>query len=409
MSLIPRLRSEDGNVLVIAVMMMTLMLMLGSTALSTVDTQTDVTKRERQHESSFNLAEGVLHAQTYVLGRLGTGTATNTFPELCTNLSADVLCPSDEQLARSFDSEVLSDFDANTTWSTRVRDNPTGTFYDGAAVAAAAWYDANGDNQLWVTAEATVRGRTRTIVALIKVEFRQVVFPRYAIAGGWVQVSNNGRKVIVDATGSLGVGVRCTDVPLEGREPQSAGCLDYDPAKGQLQPAGLYDYEYPAEPAISADELQALEDYASASDTYYSTCPANPNGLVVFVESGDCKYDNDTPSAPGATECCNTASSPGIFILRCGTLDIGGNIQFHGLVYVPNVASGACQSSSGIVVSIRGTAAIHGGVIIDGDGGWESGSSGLNVVFKDNAFDNVRVAGTAGVVQNTWREIPDDN
>ena len=71
--MIKRLRSEDGNVLVIAVMMVVLMLGLGATALSTVDTQTDVTKKERQHESTFNLAEGVLNAQAFVLGRLGTG------------------------------------------------------------------------------------------------------------------------------------------------------------------------------------------------------------------------------------------------------------------------------------------------------------------------------------------------
>ena len=33
----------------------------------------------------------------------------------------------------------------------------------------------------------------------------------------------------------------------------------------------------------------------------------------------------------------------------------------------------------------------------------------MNVKFNPWAFDNVQVAGTAGVVQNTWREIPDDN
>ena len=75
-----RLGREDGNVLVIAVTMMALMLGLGSAALSTVDTQTDVVLKERRHESSFNLAEGVLNAQTFVLARLGTGGLTTQFP-----------------------------------------------------------------------------------------------------------------------------------------------------------------------------------------------------------------------------------------------------------------------------------------------------------------------------------------
>ena len=38
-----------------------------------------------------------------------------------------------------------------------------------------------------------------------------------------------------------------------------------------------------------------------------------------------------------------------------------------------------------------------------------AGSSGMNIQFNPWAFESVNVAGTAGVVQNTWREIPDDN
>lgn len=397
-----RLKREDGNVLVIAVTMMALMLGLGSAALSTVDTQTDVVLKERRHESSFNLAEGVLNAQTFVLARLGTGSATTQFPTSCTPASTATLCPDDDQIELSYDSATQGDYDG-ATWTTTVRDNPSGTFYSEAAVNSAPRYDANGDQQLWVRAHAEARDREREIVALVSVEFRPVNFPRYAIAGGWFRTSNNGRKVIVDGTGSFGVGVRCS-LP-----PQSSTCLDYQPSKGQLEPAGAYQLNYPNTTGILADELRALEDHAKASGTYYTTCPSNPNGQVVVVESGNCSYNNSAPAAPGGSKCCNTAAKPGLLIVKCGTISLGGNIEFHGLVYVPNVNSNGSWCSSGIVVTTQGTSLIKGGVIVDGPGGVLSGSSGLNIQFNPNAFDNVRTAGTAGVVQNTWREIPDDN
>lgn len=400
-----RLRDEDGNLVVISIMMVTLMLVLGTSALSTVDTQTDVTKRERQHESTFNLTEGVLNAQAFVLGRLGTGSSTNPFPATCTQVSSSALCPSPAQLARTYGAASQGDYNAATTWQTQVRDNPTGSFYSAAAVQAAAAYDLNDDNQLWVRSQATVRNRTRIIVALIRVDEIPITFPNYAIAGGWFETSNNGRKVIVDATGSLGIGVRCTSPP------QSDGCLDYSPGKGQLEPAGAYELDYTDDPGIRADEMQALEDFARANGTYYTGCPTNPNGQVVVVESGNCSYNNSAPPAPGASKCCNAAAKPGLFVMKCGSLSIGGNIEFHGIVYVPNKTSPTSPTwcSSGAVVTTQGTSLILGGVIVDGPGGVVSGSSGLNVKYNPNAFLAISTAGTAGVVQNTWREIPDPN
>jgi hypothetical protein len=406
-TLMRRLRREDGNVLVIAVTMMGLMLMLGTTALSTVDTQTDVVKRERQHESAFNLAEGVLHAQTYVLARLGTGSPANPFPEVCDQTSVEPLCPADADLAKSFDVAVQNDYDADTTWSTRVRDNPDGDFYSESGFDGAEGYDANDDQQLWVRADATVRGRLRTIVALIRVEFKSIAFPQYALAGGWFTTSNNGRKTIIDSTGSLGVTVRCSLAP------PSSGCLDYEPDKGQLEPADHYQLDYPdASTGVLTDELEDLVSFAQANDTYYATCPANPNGQVVVVESGSCSYNNSSPAAPGQSKCCNSPTDPGVYIVKCGSVSFSGNIEFHGIVYVPNKASsepGAPWCSSDVVVATQGTSLITGGVVIDGPGGMRAGSSGMNIQFDPWAFEAVNVAGTAGVVQNTWREIPDDN
>jgi hypothetical protein len=410
LSLLTRLRAEqDGNVLVIAVTLVALMMIMGSSTLAVVDTQTEVTKEDRQHESTFNLAEGVLNAQTFVLGRRGTGGAgAASFPEVCVPGAAHQLCPDEEQLERSYGAATQNDYDATTTWTTRVRDNPNSTYYSATAVAAAARYDANGDRQLWVSGEAVVRGRSRQIVALIRVEDRPVTFPGYALLAGAFATSNNGRKVIVDATDptSLGISVRCVGTPSK-----SSTCLGYDPGKGQLDPPDRYTTGAPDVPAISADDLQALEEYARGSGTYFTSCPgANPNGTVVVVESGNCSFTNSSPKAPGASKCCNSPTSPGLLIVKCGTVSLGGNIEFYGLIYVPNKQSSSDSTycSSGNVVTTSGTSLISGGVIIDGPGRMFAGSSGSNVLFNPLAFQNVRAAGTAGVVQNTWREVPDD-
>ena len=57
------------------------------------------------------------------------------------------------------------------------------------------------------------------------------------------------------------------------------------------------------------------------------------------------------------------------------------------------------------MVETSGTSAIRGGVLVDGDGGVYAGSSGDNIVYNAFAFDDIKAVGTAGVVQNTWREI----
>ena len=78
---------------------------------------------------------------------------------------------------------------------------------------------------------------------------------------------------------------------------------------------------------------------------------------------------------------------------------------------MPNKSSPESESycSSGNVITTQGTSAILGGAIADGPGRVFAGSSGANIIFTPSAFAGITAAGTAGVVQNTWREVPDDN
>lgn len=380
-----RLKDETGSV-VVAVVVLTLMLVLGFATYAAVDTQTRLSATERVRESAFNLTEGALNAQTFVIGRLGPGSLNRVYPAECPSAAEPLLCPDPERIADSYTPAVQADYGNTTTWTTTVRDNGSGAFYDSSVDTQPRW-DSNRDNQVWVRATGTVGGRSRTLVALVAVEARPVEFPRYALTAGSFVTTNNGNKTIIDTGGSLGIAVRCAQAP-------ESACLDYEVNKGQVSPNN-YQLNYPNPTAISADDLAGLEELAQASGTYYASCPANPTGGVVVVESGNCSYNNSVPGA-----CCNTADAPGIFIVKNGSFSLNGNLEFRGIVYALNQ-----QGTSQSVVLLGGTALIRGGVMVDGPGKVSAGSSGLNVVYDPRPFDGARSFGTAGIVQNTWREI----
>jgi hypothetical protein len=85
-----------------------------------------------------------------------------------------------------------------------------------------------------------------------------------------------------------------------------------------------------------------------------------------------------------------------------GKLELGGTVNYHGLLYHANLGN----LSDADLIKVQGNSQLVGGVIVEGDGGVEAGSSGkLNIKFAPNALGDINAFGTAGVVQNTWREI----
>jgi hypothetical protein len=231
------------------------------------------------------------------------------------------------------------------------------------------------------------------MVGLIRIESRPVTFPGYTILAGKFRTTNNGNHAaaIVDTTGSSpGVAVRCT-----GAVP-SVGCIDYKPTRGQISP-NTVSTGYPEDQALSADDLAALMDVARANGTYYTSCPSNLTGDVVVLDPGgtsECVFEGNTSH--------NSLANPGLVILVSGKVEFRGTTNFYGLVYHPNLSN----STAADLVRVHGNAQVNGGVIVDGPGGVEAGSSGkLNIKFNANAFNDINSFGTAGVVQNTWREI----
>ena len=377
--------------MLVAILVMTMVLALGLPALAFVDVQQRAAASQRSSDSAFNLAEGVLETQVYLLSRYWPGSQSTAAPATCESTAAIARCPQPAQIAAGF---ISPDWAVGASWETRIRDNggAAATFYSDLVVAGQPSWDANDDGRVWVRVNAGARGRTRTIVALVQVQTvdLSLVFPQNVITAGWFKTTNNGRKVIVDTRGTSAqpspVAVRCTT--------RSSSCLGYEAQKGQIAP-DTTQTGYSGGNAVSAERLDTLRSRAVAAGSYYASgCPANPSGPIVFIERGDCAYTNS------AGPCCNSAASPGVLVIANGTLALGGNIVFNGVVYLANQ-----QQSVGALLSLAGTSGVVGAVAVDGSGGVLAGASGRNVTYASSVFNRLRGYGTAGIIQNTWREI----
>ena len=213
-----------------------------------------------------------------------------------------------------------TDYLSSATWVAKVRGNggALAANFDIAAADGAqpgcpvtpCTLDANDDRHLWVQARTVVRGRPRSIAALLALELFRESFPRTAITAGHVTITNSGNhggRAIVDNAGSQ-IALRCN--------PRLSSCADY--RSGQIsQPA--FTRLPTTSPTLSARQLERLKARAKMDGRYFATCPpsnANLAGAVVWVE--DCasaSYSSSLASAactaPLTGRCINTRPRPG--------------------------------------------------------------------------------------------------
>jgi Tfp pilus assembly protein PilX len=395
-----RLASEQGWALVTALLLMTMMMSAGLAVASYLDNEGNQSRIGRNRESSFNLAEGALNAQVFALAQSwpGVGTPAVDRYSTCTQASSGGKCPNNTQLLGMF---PTSDTSTGVAWTTTVRDNNvTGApnFYSDSLTATAAGYDQNDDGTVWVRAEATARGKTRTLVALVRAEQQYEDIPRATLLTGSFSLGNNGsngnKQFIDNGTSAVGVETRC--VPSATPAADCAG-RPYDDSKyfpNGIQTA-ISPYRYSSDStlgnAVSSESLQRLIKTARSSGNYYTSCPSSAAGEVVVVDvHTSCNLPaSSSPATPGMVIMLNSDS----------TLSAGGNTTFYGVIYHANQ-----QNSSNQLVSFTGNVSIFGGILIDGQGAlYLQGSSTLG--FDANAFNAVRSVGSAGIVQNTWREL----
>jgi hypothetical protein len=403
------LRRQGGNALITSLMVMFLFMSLGVATLTLVDAQQKESGRERVRESAFSLSEGVLNSQIYLLSRQWPGVAAQAYAGQCTvATSANPKCPDHATMQTGF---TGNDYTTGMSWTTEIRDNTitgstaTANFYDDAAVRTQPQWDSNRDGFMWVRAQGLVRGKRRTLVALVKAEDLSIQFPRNAVVAGKLTIGPNGNQTYIATSGSY-VTLRCP-----------AGNLS--PCKGwnkdvQVGPNGTIVGNVNQPPALSPEKIERLRETAKAAGTYYATgaaCPTSAalNNPLVFIEkSNDCDFQI---TAGGQW---NSQAAPGVLVVGSGLVQFTSNKDtYYGVIYNINGSdqpSTPSLSSSNTVVMVK-NACIFGSVVIDGPGGFEVGSNNGanycngNMQYDANVANNLKAFGTAGIVQNSFREI----
>jgi Tfp pilus assembly protein PilX len=415
-----RISDERGFAVASAIMVLTIMIALGLATAAMVDNQSKLSGKQRVKETSFNVGEAVLNTQAIQLSETWPGSKTagtgGPYPTQCVRGDTNANCPDSPTIAAGFSG---TDFSASTGWTVTVRDNigSAAQYYSRTALDATSCpsatgtmtpctWDSNADGQMWVRAQSTVGGETRTVVALVKLDLVREGFPQNTITSGKFKTSNSGNKVIVDTKGCAAVGapaggcksqraapvvVRCTTTPPPYT--RSNTCLGFDQAKGQISPPDSVSTGFTGR----VMPVNAIDDFrrrAKSLGTYYASgCPASITGAVVFIENGNCSYTTST---------FNSVSAPGLVVINTGTLNLGGNVTFFGVIYAANA-----QNATTDVLTLGGTATIQGAIGVEGQGGVLAGSSKLNIVYDPDATANLFGFGsTAEVSQNTFRELP---
>lgn len=459
-----RVRGETGSALIATMVLIAVGMMIGLAVAATSQVQLTQTRQERVRDSSFELAEGTLYAQGFLLPSNWPGTAARAFPTSCSSASATTpLCPDRDTLAAANAAGTGSaNFDTSdyqsaygqtcptsvtagndvTCWVTEIRDDGGALCRTFSAAAAdqtqttaaqtacpgapptscagpCAW-DANGNKTVWAYARAFVHGKARAVAAKLKLETLNEGLASAGFRVGRFSTGNKGAKTIVDAAGAQ-VLVNCD--PADTTSCVMVGKADQvTPAPTQMSGSNVF---------MSPQQLAHFAATAKADGHYYTGCPPNNDlsGKVVWVDNCNASVNNSAPSVscsvplqntkkcfntpvgqdPGCTSCPGAlgGAGPGLLIWHSGTLSLGGNAIYVGTIYMPNGSDQNWQgTSSGTLLSIGGTAAIYGSLAIDGDGAAAIGESKENFEYDSNSAGVFKSYGTAGLVQNTWQELP---
>ncbi|MEA2129869.1 MAG: hypothetical protein QOJ85_2760 [Solirubrobacteraceae bacterium] len=380
-----RLRSERGNALITAVLVVATMAGLGTAMITIVQQQTTESRVERTSDTTFNLAEATLNGGAFLLGR--------NWPQSTANMPtpAGAASPCSGQTMTG----TLDDPAATTTLKDQVQKILAQTYTGSTTTTGAQWWltacqegsrDAwdgsllNGlaydpsvasdptakPRRMWVRAEAKIDGRRRAVAALVQAG-QQPVFPSLALVTGSIgddlgnvlNVLTNGPLlgpltdllIHTDPIIAGNVGLRCS--LLDGTA--LLGCLSgllkatsaLGPIGALLQANNYTDYN--SDSTISADQLNLLRQQAQATGTYYPTA-ANGTGAV----------------AAGAS--CLPAGSAGkiIFIDKIGSngtgsciLNTAGNASAKALI----VGSGGVRVCANSTCAASGTPGTFTGVI----------------------------------------------
>jgi hypothetical protein len=216
------------------------------------------------------------------------------------------------------------------------------------------------------------------------------------MSANWFKTGNSGggHEVIVEGktpeTGGTGeILMRCEpNIPL-------GECEKY--VSGQIEGAKVNPPPGAPPHTLSTTQLAAFRQTAESAHTYYpaGTCPTGlPSGKPVFVQ-GPCTVKGGTP------EVANSKEHPGFLIIVNGTLELGGQAEFWGTIYMVNE-----QESGGLVVKIGGDAKVHGEIVVDGNGGIEVGENHKkNLEYDPRSAAEETIYAGATPTRNSFRVL----
>jgi Tfp pilus assembly protein PilX len=431
-----RARNEEGFAVVAAVVLLTVIMGLGLGLLLFTDSQQKASTREQASEAAFNVAEAALNAEVGQLSRkwpyYKTVTEAETeMPRVCTSGTSTEAnnCPSptDLKLDPNTGSTTCSGTDAwgsplSNQWTTYVRrDVGESPLFSSTEEQSQLSYAESEGGALWVRSVGVVQCHPVTVITLVTRQRVALIVPKDAIAGNWFEVTNKGNKAIVNRKGfapePAPVSMRCEGHPSEEE------CEKYDRSKEQVSPTITEDPKASAT-TLTTSQLATVKSEAQAHGTFYSLtspyhCPTSMNELEgvklsassrapVYVEGcGSLNIKaNGTANCEGLTATTGP-SLPGFLVIANGTLELSGTSTYCGVIYAANL-----QKSSGAVVKLTGHTVVVGGIIVDGAGGIEFGSSGeggennANLVFDSLAIDNLTISAGAASTRNSFRILP---
>jgi hypothetical protein len=437
------LRSERGNALITAVLVVAMMAGLGTAMISVVDSQTTQTRVQRSSDATFNLAEAALNAQAFLLGR--------NWPQSTANMPA----PAGAASPCSGQTMTGTVADPPSSASPSLRDQVQSllaqTYTDATDMSGAKWWltacqeggrnawDAsllNGlaydptvasdptpkPRRMWVRAEAQIDGRKRAVAALVQAG-QQSVFPNLAIVTG--KMGNDLGNVVSTVTsgglpGALTNALLGTDPMIVGNvglrcalldSTELLGCLSgllktttlLGPIGALLQSNNYVDYQ--SDSTISAEQLVQLRQQAQATGTYYpvasngtgtgpagNAClPAGSAGKIVFIEKvgdGDDSCILNASSNPSAKALI--VGSGGVRVCTnsaCSTSNATTG-AFTGVIYALHR-----QATTLSDIRIENGAKVVGGVYVDDN-------ASLAAAQRHGAVEIIPPAATLSSMQN---------
>jgi hypothetical protein len=411
-----RMRRQEGSTLIMLIGVVAALAVMAATLVALLGNVQANTSRDRMRAKAFNVAEAAFDSTLYCL--------SVNWPK---SASVDPFYPGYATWSQAFRNEFSSSEFPNPSSGSFV----TVKIYDNSDTNGdktigytngkgwdASW-DANGDNYVYIEAQASVGEKSARIKALVMQSTLSVQVPE-----GVAVYANQDLRMHGGGT-SIGVAVPppggVTSVYVGdnlGTSGQQDFTADITPLTQAEWVAKYPDKPWPTlDQFITPDILNSLVDTAKSTGRYFTPALAAAEGYSKIESMVEAKTtdpvtgqpwtglvvidgrDEATPlniviSANGVIngDGMNTNPPPGIIILLNGNLDFHGTPTLYDLVYV-----------KGGYTDI-GTATIQGMVFCDG--GADIGGS-EQVMYNDYVRLNLNKAVTLSVktVPNTWLEL----